>query len=157
MEQREAFGGGQSSALVEVLCQQAGVEFKETFSTREVVELLDKLEYRIDTATVARFCRLKYIGQVVDATFNHEQVHRLLAALEVRRYWQPGSRVHQGKFSAAEQEYHKFGGDPGYLRELSIHSLEDLLLMLVAENNRQLRECLLVSIKHKLRELGTEE
>jgi hypothetical protein len=156
--ERQRFGGGQSSQLVECLCREAGQDFKDpTFTTREVLELLDALGYKVEPATVARFIRLGYIPAIQNGTFTHEAIHRFVAALEARRYWQPGSRYHLGKFSAAEQEYARFSGNPTFLRELCVHSLEDLLLMMVAEQNLHLRECLLVSIRHKLKELGVEE
>ena len=156
---RQKFGPDSSPAVVEFLFLNAGVEFKgqfATWTTAEVLDLVTRLEYAVDNATVAEFVRKKYIPPVTRGEWDAEAVHRFTCALEGRERWAPNSKIHNPKKSQARIAFERDTAANNlaeYHDWLDSETLEDLLQLMTWAENRQMRETCRVAIHAKLARL----
>ncbi|GIW79243.1 MAG: hypothetical protein KatS3mg105_4403 [Gemmatales bacterium] len=149
-----------SAAFVRLLCEQNDQHMRDEFTPAEVVELMTACEYDCDADTIAEFHRKGYLPGIHpdQRTWNAQDVFQLVKALEQRRRWLPNSSKHRHKKPRAlvdwESDMDRPDAREAYFAELANYTIEDLLLWLTLEANRDIREAFWIAAREKLKQAG---
>lgn len=144
--------------VVEDHCHAVGLPSPDTWSPEEASVLLGRLDYECPPAVILEFARKGYICPPEnDRALTAVDLYGLMCALESRRRWKATPSRHDVKKSGFRLQLETLirnGVNPP-VHDLDEHSIEDLLLRLVACDERMMRESLYETIKLKL--AGFEE
>ena len=126
-------------------------------TSADVVALLAGVEYEVTDATVHEFIDEGWILMPVRRGGKFQwtamDVCKFAAALEQRRRWQKFSRLHVAKksgFQRGREIAEAQGISGGVCKDLERYTFEDLLLLLVEFDDRQLREAVYTAYQCKL-------
>lgn len=153
MKQHATVEPEKARAAIERFCADFGTPFRDTWTMAEVAAYLSSLDYDANPGTVGEFIRKGYFICPDATALQVQDLYSLQLSLEARRRWKRAPSIHDMKKSAMRLRIEGTpGGDPVYDLDLT---LEDLLLLIVQEQQPQMREALYECARLKLQ--GFEE
>ena len=125
-------------------------------STDDVVELMRALEYEATVKTVVEFIDKGYIPPPVERDgrlkWAAADITAFAVALEFRRRWQKFSPIHNPKKSSSQRGREiaeSQGIAAGVFHDLDRFTEEDLLLLMVEADDRNIREAFMTALQCK--------
>lgn len=142
-----------SAKCVANIAALAGLDAAESYTARQVVQMMRAAGYACTLNTLREFISKRYISPPTDMdAWDSVYVWTLANALESRRRWQPTPNPrHDVKKSVARLEIERqvAAGEPA-IADIDQYTVEDLLIQLVNCDQRGIREALYEAVKLKL-------
>lgn len=140
------------------LFAEAGLEFREPWTSAEAAKILRTLGYQAPNAIIGELTRKSYVGIENPKAIDAAEMFAVLIAMESRKRWAPYPNArHDVKKSQARLAVEKLQaeGTDEPINDLDRYTTEDLLLSICNADARWLRENLFEALRLKL--LGSEE
>lgn len=137
--------------------QNAGLQPSYPASTATVVKLMADAEYEVTADTVAEFLRKGYLDGVPTHNGQHKwrasDIAAFATGLETRRRWRWDSTMHAAKWCSFEIQLHmaRTAGFDHPFDDLDKSTVEDLLLLMVEADQKELRQGIRLLLSLKLR------
>lgn len=142
--------------IIADFCRQCDLPERDAYTSLEVVQLCQGMEYDCDEDTLQEFDEKGYCEKP-PGPWTPRRIRFLIANLESRRRWQKQSRLHDPKKSLHRLRLEALdASEPHPAADIDKYTLEDLLLWLAKTDDRNIREGLYEAAKIKLDLLGIQ-